>query len=79
MICLTPPFKGDDMEDLYKSVTKGIYSRIPANYSTDLNDILRMMLQVDQMIRPSAERLLNSSIVKKKLKESASLQALAIN
>jgi hypothetical protein len=59
------------MEDLYKSVTKGIYARAPKIYSTDLNDILRMMLQVDPLIRPSAERLLTSSIVKKKLKESA--------
>ena len=79
MICLRPPFSGDGMEELYKSVTKGIYSRIPSNYSTDLNDILRMMLQVDSIIRPSADRLLNSSIVKKKLKETPELQALAMN
>ena len=32
MICLRPPFSGDGMEELYKSVTKGIYSRIPSNY-----------------------------------------------
>jgi len=67
------------MEELYKSVTKGIYSRIPSGYSNDLNDILRMMLQVDPMIRPSAERLLNSSIIKKKLKETPELQTLVNN
>ncbi len=67
------------MEELYKSVTKGIYSRIPSIYSTDLNDILRMMLQVDPMIRPSAERLLNSSIIRKKLKELPALQFLISN
>ena len=54
LVCLRPPFAGDVMEELYKSVTKGLYSRIPNMYSTELNDILRMMLQVDQMIRPSA-------------------------
>ncbi len=73
LACLKPPFAGDDMEELYKAVTKGVYPRIPSCYSTDLNDILRMMLQVDPMVRPAAERLLNSSIIKKKLKEISSL------
>ena len=45
---------GDDMEQLYKTVTKGIYARIPSTYSSDLGDILRMMLQTDPIIRPSA-------------------------
>jgi NIMA (never in mitosis gene a)-related kinase len=56
------------MEELYKSVTRGIYSKIPSNYSSDLNDILRMMLQTDPGIRPSVDRLLRSSIIKKKIK-----------
>jgi len=34
------------------------------------------MLQVDPLVRPSAERLLNSSIIKKKTKETPELQAL---
>jgi hypothetical protein len=38
-----------------------------------------MMLQVDPMIRPSAERLLNSSIIRKKLKELPALQFLISN
>ena len=54
MACLKPPFVGEDMEELYKSVTKGIFNRIPSSYSTDLSDILRLMLQVDPLVRPSA-------------------------
>ncbi len=64
------------METLYKSVTRGVYQRIPSGYSTDLADILRMMLQVEPGVRPSAERLLESSIIRKKLKESPELQVL---
>ena len=33
-ICLKVPFKGEDMEALYKKVTRGIYSRIPSEYSS---------------------------------------------
>ena len=57
------------METLYKSVTRGVYQRLSQGYSTDLSDMVRMMLQIEPGVRPSAERLLQSSIVKKKLKE----------
>lgn len=35
-----------------------------------------MMLQVDPLVRPSAERLLNSSIIRKKLKSTPEFQKL---
>ncbi len=54
MACLRLPFNGEDMETLYKSVTRGVYQRIPSGYSTDLADIVRMMLQVEPVVRPSA-------------------------
>ena len=57
------------METLYKSVTRGVYQRLPSGYSSDLSDMVRMMLQVEPGVRPSAEKLLQSSIVKKKIKE----------
>ena len=76
MARLKMPFNGQDMETLYTSVTRGVYQRIPSGYSTNLADILRMMLQVEPAVRPSAERLLESSIIRKKLKESPELQML---
>lgn len=36
MIALKPPFTAEDMEGLYKSVTKGHFPRIPKNFSHDL-------------------------------------------
>jgi NIMA (never in mitosis gene a)-related kinase len=67
------------MEDLYKAVTKGVYPRIPTTYSSELTDILRMMLQVDPLVRPSTDKLLNSSILKKRLKETPTLEDLSID
>ncbi len=37
-ICaLAPPFQAKNMQDLYKKVVKGVYPRIPAGYSQELN------------------------------------------
>jgi NIMA (never in mitosis gene a)-related kinase len=32
------------MEGLYKKVTKGYYPKIPATFSTDLSNIIRLLL-----------------------------------
>jgi NIMA (never in mitosis gene a)-related kinase len=56
------------METLFKAITRGIYPKIPSHYSSDLNDMIRMMLQTNPILRPTSEKLLNCSIMKKKIK-----------
>ena len=41
------------MEGLYKKVTRGIYARLPADYSQELGAIIRSLLQVNAEMRPS--------------------------
>jgi hypothetical protein len=35
------------MEGLYKKVTRGIYTKIPVEYSQDLSTVIRILLQVN--------------------------------
>jgi NIMA (never in mitosis gene a)-related kinase len=37
MTTLKPPFRANDMNGLYKRVLKGVYPKIPGNYSSDLS------------------------------------------
>jgi NIMA (never in mitosis gene a)-related kinase len=53
MACLKPPFRAADMDGLYKRVVKGRYNKLPSHYSVDLNNVVRMMLQVQPNKRPS--------------------------
>ena len=53
MAALTPPFQADDMQGLYKKVIKGIYPRIPDNYSLDFSTIIKYMIQVQPILRPN--------------------------
>ncbi len=46
MTTLKPPFRAEDMEGLYKKVTRGYYPKIPSHYSQDLNNVIRALLQV---------------------------------
>jgi len=46
MITLKPPFKAGNMEGLYKKVIRGFYPKIPSHYSKNLNNVLKMLLNV---------------------------------
>jgi NIMA (never in mitosis gene a)-related kinase len=65
LICLKVPFKAEDMEGLYKKVTRGIYSRIPPEYSQELSAVIRALLQVNPEQRPSCEKILKMPVVMK--------------
>jgi NIMA (never in mitosis gene a)-related kinase 1/4/5 len=57
-VSLKPPFRADDMAGLYKKVTKGVYPRIPAQYSKDLENTIRLLLNVVPQNRPTCEQIL---------------------
>lgn len=69
MITLKPPFRAENMQGLYKKVLKGHYPKISGQYSTDIQSIVKMLLQVNPKKRPNSKELLSHSIVKKKIKE----------
>jgi NIMA (never in mitosis gene a)-related kinase len=60
MCTLKPPFRAEDMDGLYKKVTKGQYSKIGNSYSEELANIIKLMLQVNPSNRPNAKQLLKS-------------------
>lgn len=67
MITLKPPFRANDMNGLYKRVLKGVYPKIPGNYSSDLNQMVKTLLQVESAMRPTCDQILALDIVKKRM------------
>jgi NIMA (never in mitosis gene a)-related kinase len=60
MAALKPPFRAENMEGLYNKVVKGklkIYTgniaKISDKYSSDLFDVIRLLLQVNPENRPT--------------------------
>ena len=47
LINLKLPFRARDMEDLFKKVSRGYYSRINKSYSDNLSEILKYMIQIN--------------------------------
>jgi NIMA (never in mitosis gene a)-related kinase len=58
MTTLKPPFRAEDMDGLYKKVIKGVYTKIGDNYSKQLSQVIKNMLQVNPSSRPDATELL---------------------
>jgi len=65
MCALKPPFRANDMPGLYKKVQKGVFDRIPSQYSMDLNNFISMCLQVSASNRPNCDKLLNHPILQR--------------
>ena len=57
LTALKPPFLAKNMNELYSKVTAGKYPNIPGHFSKDLSKVLDKCLQVNPMLRPSAQEL----------------------
>lgn len=68
MCALKPPFRAKNFEELYKKISKGSYARIPKVFSNDLSSVIKVLIRVDPESRPSWEKLLNSYLIKEKVK-----------
>lgn len=67
MITLRPPFRAENMEGLYNKVIKGQIHRIPERFSSDLDTIVRLLIQVQSENRPSCDQILKHPIIMKRI------------
>lgn len=68
-ITLKPPFRAEDMEGLFKKVLKGVYPRIPNQYSKELASVVKALITVQPENRPTCEQILDMPAVKKKVEK----------
>ena len=69
-LCMSrPPFRGTSMKELCHNVMTGYYLPI-SGFSNDMKEIISKMLIVDPKRRFSTDELLNTEIIKKRIKSS---------
>ncbi|KMZ08654.1 serine/threonine-protein kinase Nek2 [Drosophila simulans] len=69
MCALRPPFRGRAFDQLSEKIAQGEFSRIPAIYSTDLQEIIAFMLAVDHEQRPGIEVIIRHPLVVRNISE----------
>lgn len=57
MSTLKPPFRAEDKEGLFKKVLQGEFKPVPEFYSSDLAEVIKIMLQVNPTKRPDCSRI----------------------
>jgi NIMA (never in mitosis gene a)-related kinase 1/4/5 len=72
IVTLRPPFKAFDMKGLYKKVVSVDYPPVPSRYSSELQNIIKAMLQSNPSARPSCEQILQMTSIFKNIKENSS-------
>ena len=58
MAALHPPFRANNLKELYTKIQRGIFQRIPTFYSEDLCEIINLCLKVNPTSRPNAVAIL---------------------
>ena len=58
MCALQPPFRANDMNQLFKRVCEGRIPSLPPQYSKDLMFMIKLCLQLEPKLRPSCENML---------------------
>ncbi|XP_017116281.1 serine/threonine-protein kinase Nek2 [Drosophila elegans] len=69
MCALRPPFRGRAFDQLSEKIAQGEFSRIPAIYSADLQEIIAFMLAVDHEQRPGIEVIIRHPLVVRNISE----------
>ena len=67
MLALHPPFRAENMEALYKKVVNCQYGKISDRYSSDISEIIKLLLKVKSKDRPTCGQILKHPLVKKRL------------
>ena len=67
MIALHPPFRAENMEALYNKVIKCQYGKISDRYSSDISEIIKLLLKVKSKDRPTCGQILKHPLVKKRI------------
>ncbi|CDW81246.1 protein kinase domain containing protein [Stylonychia lemnae] len=69
LAALNPPFIAKDMQGLYQRVLKGAYPRVPSHFSVDLAAVIKLMLQVDPLNRPTCKQIISIPAFKNKCRK----------
>ena len=67
MLNLHPPFRAENMDALYKKIIKGQYPRINMKYSSDICNIIQLLLKVDPNERPTCDQILKNKMVMERI------------
>jgi NIMA (never in mitosis gene a)-related kinase len=59
MCALKMPFDADSLPNLSKKILKAEYKDIPNNYSDNLKNLIRSLLQVEPKNRPTVKEILS--------------------
>lgn len=67
MCALTPSFVANNLQCLKDKIAKATYRQIPNYYSSDLNSLIKSMLNVDSSKRPNINKLLTNKVISKRI------------
>lgn len=69
LCALRPPFTGSMLHMLALNISKGVYTPIPNQYSSGLNDLIKNMLDLNPDTRPDIHEILKKEIIQNRIQD----------
>jgi NIMA (never in mitosis gene a)-related kinase len=66
MCALRPPFNGQNLHMLAMQIVSGHYSPLPDCFSPDVKNLIKIMLMVEDTLRPTINELIRIPIIAKR-------------
>lgn len=64
-----PPFKAEDLQQLFKKVLRNQYPAIPTHFSVDMRSLIDAILKSNPEVRPTCDEILNLPFVQKRIRK----------
>jgi NIMA (never in mitosis gene a)-related kinase len=69
MCSLTHPFNANNLQFLALKIVRGGFAPLPNNYSFDLKNLIKSMLNTNPIGRPNINQILSSPLINKRIKQ----------
>lgn len=63
LCALKPPFDAPSIHMLSMKIVRGVYNPIPTSFSTEIKNLIKLMLEVKAEKRPDVNKILGMSVI----------------
>ena len=68
LCALKPPFDAPSIHMLSMKIVRGVYSPIPTSFSSEIKNLIKLMLDISPTRRPDVNRILAMPVIQRRIK-----------
>mgnify|MGYP002630766736 CR=1 FL=1 len=67
LCALKPPFDAPSIHLLSMKIVRGVYNPVPTNFSPEIKNLIKQMLEIRTELRPDVNKILSMPVIQKRI------------